>query len=93
MGTGILGTCSSVGTRFTAGCSAVGTGFTAVCSAGITGKLKDALLWARVSREPAMPQVLDLLAAAVPGTQGSKESAVRWALTSMEAAEQRALGS
>ena len=40
-----------------------------------------------------MPQVLALLAAAVLGTQGSMESAVRQALTSMEAAEQRALGS
>ena len=36
-----------------------------------------------------MPQVLALQAAAVSGTQGSMESAVRWALTSIEPAELR----
>ena len=92
MDTGILGTCSAVGTGFTAGCSAVSTGFsadcsaqiiritgwcsavgtgsTADCTARITGNLEASLLWAHVSREAAMPQVLALLAAGVPGTQG-----------------------
>lgn len=51
------------------------------------------MFWARVSREAPKPQVLALLAAAVPQTQDSIERTVRRAVTSMEAAEQRALGS
>ena len=38
-----------------------------------------------------MPQVLALLAAAVSGTHGSMESALWWALTSIEPAEPRTL--
>ena len=49
------------------------------------------MLWTRVSREVAMLQVLALLAAAVPRTQDSIESAVLRAVTAMEAAEQWAL--
>ena len=71
----------------------MGTGSTADCSARITGNLDALLFWTRVSREAAMLQVLDLLAAAVPRTQDSIESAVRQAVTAMEAAEQWALGS
>ena len=69
------------------------TGSIADCTARITGNLEVALFWARVSREAPKPQVLALLAAAVPQTQDSIESTVRRAVTSMEAAEQRALGS
>ncbi|EFC50917.1 hypothetical protein NEISUBOT_05660 [Neisseria subflava NJ9703] len=67
------------------------TGSIADCTARITGNLEVALFWARVSREAPKPQVLALLAGAVPWTLGSLESAARRALASMEAADPPAL--
>ena len=91
MGTGTPGTCSTVGTGFTAGGSAVGTGSLQTAVNGSWDNWRLPCCGHVFHRRLQCPGLWLYWLGAVPWTLGSLESAARRALASMEAADPPAL--